>query len=450
MSKIFKNLFIIIFLSLLSSCSLDNKTGIWSGGVDEKRRVADLEKQQKQRVEVVKVYSSTSEDHKEIIYNKNIKLSSAKKNLSWEMSNLNQQNFLGHLFFSGENKIFLKKKVGKNKFDISKNISSPLVYDDNIFFSDNTGTVFSVNQNGKINWKKNIYKKIYKKLYKKLSFIIYDNNIFVSDNVGFTYSLDLQTGELVWIKNLNVPIKSNIKIFEDKIFLVNQDNRILCLSINKGSLIWDIRLPASFIKSQNFLALSISKKGNLLVLNSSGDLLNILIKKGVIIWSIKVLSSMYSHDTDFFRSSEIVISDNNIFFSTTDNLFSVNLNTGVVNWKKEVNSISTPIVDGNNIFVISENGYFINYDIYSGKIFWSTNILKVLKRKKQNTKITGFVFGSNKIYATTSNGFLIISSALSGKVESFKKIGGTINSSPIISNGNLYFLTNNSKIYGIR
>ena len=46
------------------------------------------------------------------------------------------------------------------------------------------------------------------------------------------------------------------------------------------------------------------------------------------------------------------------------------------------------------------------------------------------------------------NGYLIISAASSGNVDSFKKIGGTITAPPVISEGSLYLLTENSKIYG--
>ena len=56
--------------------------------------------------------------------------------------------------------------------------------------------------------------------------------------------------------------------------------------------------------------------------------------------------------------------------------------------------------------------------------------------------------GSGKIYSVTLNGYLIISSAISGKVESFKKIGDQITSAPIINNGKLYILTENSRIIG--
>ena len=79
----------------------------------------------------------------------------------------------------------------------------------------------------------------------------YKKNIYVSDNIGLIYSLDSTTGKLNWIKNHGVPLKSKIKVFENKIFLINQDNRILSFNVKNGSVIWDIRSISSFIKSQN-------------------------------------------------------------------------------------------------------------------------------------------------------------------------------------------------------
>ena len=101
------------------------------------------------------------------------------------------------------------------------------------------------------------------------------------------------------------------------------------------------------------------------------------------------------------------------------------------------------------IFLITHNGYFIIINRDNGKIISSNNILKILKRKKQDTKITGFIMGSGKIYSVTLNGYLIVSSAISGKAESFRKIGDKITSSPVINDGKLYILTNNSKIIGL-
>ena len=56
--------------------------------------------------------------------------------------------------------------------------------------------------------------------------------------------------------------------------------------------------------------------------------------------------------------------------------------------------------------------------------------------------------GSGKIYVTTHNGYIIVCSASSGKVESFKKIGERVVTSPVIANGSLYLLTEKSRILG--
>ena len=443
-----KNLIFFLIFILLVNCSFDNKTGIWSGSKKEKRRISELEKEQKQTKVVDYIYSSKSVYSKEISLTKKISISNPRKNLSWKMSSLNQQNFLGNIYLSGIDNIFLKKKIGKNKFPISKIISSPLVFENNIIFSDNNGTIFNINQNGEINWKKNIYKKIYKKVYKNLVFSIYQNNIYVADNIGFIYSIGLNNGKLVWIKNHGIPIKSNIKIYKNKIFLINQDNRILCFNTKNGSKIWDIRSVPSFIKLQNFLSSAISKQGDVIAINSSGDLLKVNANNGKIAWSLNTLESTLAHATDFFKSSEIVIIDDNIIVSSKSSLFSYNLNTGYTNWKQEVSSIGAPIIDGKNIFILTDNGYFVIIDKDTGILISSTNILKILKKKKQETKITGFIMGSGKIYSVTSNGYLIVSSPVSGKVEYFKKIGDPVTSAPIINNGKLYILTKNSRIYG--
>ena len=158
--------------------------------------------------------------------------------------------------------------------------------------------------------------------------------------------------------------------------------------------------------------------------------------------------SALSHATDFFKSSDIVIFDKNIIFSTQSTIFSIDLKNGYINWERDISSVGTPITNDKNIFFMTENGFFIILDAKKGEIISSTNILKILKKRKQSTKIVGFVMGAEKIYSLTTNGYLIVSSALSGKVESYTKIGDSITSPPIIADGKLFVYTEDSKILG--
>ena len=439
-------IYFLLFFFILNNCSFDNKTGIWSGSEDEQKKISEIERQQKEIIDVVKVFSSDNTLLQEVELNRNNILSKPIKNFEWLMPGLNNQNFLGNIYLPKADNILLKKKIGKNKFSIAKNVTSVLIHKNNIILSDDMGTIYSVNEFGKINWKKNIYQKVYKKIYKSLTFNIYNNNIYIADNIGLIYVLDFNTGKLIWIKNHGVSLKSNIKIFENKIYLINQNNRIICLKTKDGTKIWDIRTIASFIKSQNLLSIAISKTGDVIAITSAGDLFSANGNNGSIKWSINTSETMLADATDFFKSTDVVIDNDRIFFSSGSTFFSFSTNGGYINWEKPISSVSAPIIDEKNIFFVTENGFFIIMDKDNGEIISSKNILNVLKKKRRNTKITGFIMGSSKIYAVSANGYLIISSAVSGKAESFKKIGDKISTMPIINDGKLYILTENSKL----
>ena len=443
-----KNFFNYIFFYLiLTSCSFNNAGSIWTGIDEEKRKALRILREQSD--EIIKVYSS--DEVLPSVEKKRIKIVSLGKpfeNSSWAMTGLNHQNNSGNLFITGVDNNFLKKKIGKNKFKIARVTSTPLVFKNSIIFSDDTGSIFNISQNGKIKWKKNIYKKFYKKIYKNLSFSINNEIVYVSDNIGFIYALDFKSGNIIWIKNQEIPLKSDIKVYQNKIYVINQDNKIICLDTKDGSKVWDYPSLTSFIKLQNLLSLAISKKGELVTLNSSGDLLKFKSSNGLLYWSFDATRSNYAHDSDFFKSSKIVLTDNSIIFFASTSLYSFDLFNGALNWKHNIYSQNAPIIDDNNIFVVTNDGFFINLDQQTGDINWSVNTLKVLKERKQETTATGAVLASGKFYITTKNGFLIECSASTGEVLRFKKVGDNIVIPPIISNGSLYLLTENSKIYG--
>ena len=69
--------FLIVF-SLINGCSFDDKTGIWSGGEKEKKRLSELEQEQRRIIDIEKIYSSEDVFSKEISLKQNISLSRCK------------------------------------------------------------------------------------------------------------------------------------------------------------------------------------------------------------------------------------------------------------------------------------------------------------------------------------------------------------------------------------
>ena len=116
-----KNFIFFLILILLVNCSFDNKTGIWSGDQNERKRIIELEQDQIRREKnIVRIVSSENIYSEEKVLAQKISLSEPKKNLSWKMSNLNHQNLLGNIYLSGIENNFLKKKLEKINFHYQK------------------------------------------------------------------------------------------------------------------------------------------------------------------------------------------------------------------------------------------------------------------------------------------------------------------------------------------
>ena len=438
--------FLIIFF--LNSCSLDNKTGIWSGSDKENEKLSEIERKQNKKIDSYKINKPEETFLKEVVLSKKIFLSKPQKNFMWKMTGLNHQNNIGNIYLPRVENNFLKKKVGKNKFSSYRFQRSIIAFKNHVIITDDKGYIFNVSDSGKIKWKKNIYTKSHKQLYKNLSISISKNIIYVADNIGFVYAINVGDGTLIWIKNYGTPFSSHIKIYNKKIFLIDQNNKIISLNIDDGSYVWNILSISSFIKSQTLLPLAISKKEALIVLNSAGDLFSIGESDGYINWATNVTGSLYSDASDFFESSVLVVSNEEIVFSNSKSVLSYNISNGTLNWETKGSSAGVPIIDGENIFFVTKNGFLVILNKNTGKVISSNNIFKILKEKKRKTQVTGFIMGSSKIYSTTLSGLVIVSSAKTGKVEFFTKIGDPILSAPIINNGKLYILTTNSKIVG--
>ena len=107
MNKLNKVVILILAFSL-SNCSFGDKTGIWTGSEEEKRKIAKLEKVN--NVQTIKAFSTKKKFSKEIKSKEKTIVGPIIKNTSWPMQGQNLQNSTKNFKYSGKNNIFYKKK----------------------------------------------------------------------------------------------------------------------------------------------------------------------------------------------------------------------------------------------------------------------------------------------------------------------------------------------------
>ena len=424
-------LIFIISLFFLNNCSLNENSRIWKNKKDNSINPKNIKK----------IFSE-----KKIItqFNQELKLDLANVKINNKI--VDNQNNYGFQDYSGS-----IDKVGNYKFskldDINELNFKPVFLNDGLIFFDKKGSIIRYDNNQKILWKKNHYSKLEKKLKPKLNFVLVDQNLLITDSISKYYSINVNSGELIWSKNNIYPFNSEIKRSKNKIFVVDYKNTLRCYNINDGSECWNLPTEDSFtISSSNF---SLIIDGELIIFtNSIGDVTAVDIDSGLITWQLPTQSSSIINETYNFKVSKLVSDNESIYFSNNKNEFySIDVKTGTTNWINEINSNLTPIISGNLIFTVSNEGYLHVIEKNNGNIIRISDLYLDYKiKKRKNVKPIGFAIGDKKLYLTNTDGKMIIVDLNLGKVIGVEKIAGNFTSRPFIFNQSLFVIRNGSII----
>jgi len=421
---------IIIALFFLNQCSFNENSRIWK----------DKEKKIENNKNIKKIFSEEKKITAE--FNKELKLDLTKIRTNNKI--IDNQNNYGSQEYNGS-----VKKIGNYKFSKLDNINQlnykPLFLDDGLIFFDNKGSIIRYDNNQKVLWKTNHYSKSEKKLKPRLNFILEEENLLVTDSIAKYYSVNINTGKVNWLKNNTYPFNSEIKKNKKRIFVVDYKNILRCYNINDGSECWNLPTEDSFtISDSNFSLIIINDM--VVFSNSIGDITGVDIENGIISWQLPTQSSSIINKTYNFKISKLVSDDKSIFFSNNKKEFySIDVKTGTINWINKINSNLTPIIIGDLIFTVSNEGYLYVVEKNKGNIIRVNDLYINYKSKKRKViKPIGFAIGNTKLYLTSTDGKMIIVDLSHGNIIGSEKVSGNFASQPFIFNQNLFIIRNGS------
>ena len=425
-------IFILFLLPLiLANCSLNENSKIWN-----KNKKLNIDKNTKI------IFAEKKISYNEL--NPNISLNLSQIKIQNKI--LDDKNNFGIQKYSGEIKKIKNFRFSKFNNEIETDLK-PLFLRDGIVFFDSKGSVIRFDNDQKIVWKKNYYSKFEKKNNPKLSFGIHGDKLIVVDNLSNLFLINLKNGNLIWKKKNDYPFNSEIKIFDNKFYVIDLKNVLRCYFIKDGSKCWSLETEKTLTITNSKNSLLIA--GNLVYfINNLGDLTAADILSGDLMWQLPTQSSDITNITYNFKNSKIVSEGKNIFFSNNKNEFySINLKNGSINWINDISSSLTPIVIGNFIITFSDNGYLFVIDKEQGNIIKIKDIYKMYKDKnRKKIRPTGFSISQDKIYLSNNDGKLMILDLKTGNVLKTEKIARKIMSEPFLYNNHLFMIKNGSVV----
>ena len=422
--------YFVIFLFLLD-CSLNPNSKFWT---EEKKILVD-------KSSTTVVLKDTKNSLNE--FNQNFKISlpkNLKKGINQQLNNDGFVNFDANL-----DKM---SKYNFRKISSFSNFEPEILLDeDHLFFFDSIGSIIKFDNNSSVVWKQNHYSKQDKKLQPILFFGKSGEYLFVADSIANYYVINKNTGKLKWKKKHSSSFNSQIKTFEDKVLVIDMENRLRCFSLETGDLIWSVKTQQSLLRSQKKQSL-ILNNDKVYFSNSIGDVTAVNISSGKIIWQTPTQSNVSFGNTYFLKSSDIVSDKNSIFVSNNNNQFlSIDLLSGTINWKQNFSSELRPAIISDYLVTISDSGLLIIMNKETGQIIRINDLFKNINQKrKKKYQPVGFLVSKFYIYVSTNNGRILVVNFKEGKIEKMLKLDNNKLQRPVYFNKSLYIAKDNSII----
>ena len=424
------NKYLYIVFVFIFGCSLNPNSSFWT----------KTEKLKTDQAITKLLFEDVKPNEKE--FNPNLKVNLPKINIKNINYNYNNDGFTSEKII-GNN--FSKFKF--SKIDNFSGFEPEILFDNqNLFFFDNKGSVIKFDKDSKVEWKKNYYSKSDKRNNPILFLASEKNNLFVADTNANYYLLNKENGNLKWKKKHTSSFNSQIKIKNDKILVVDMENNLRCFSMKNGEILWTVPTQLTIVRSQKKQSLVIVS--NLVIFsNSIGDLTAVDLNTGELVWQTPTQALGLTKNITL-RNSDVVSDGNLVFMSSNKNQFvAMNIKTGIIRWKQEINSELRPVVVSNYIVTISNEGLMVLLNKTDGNILRINNILKNIKKKRrENYRPTGFIISDDKVYVSTRNGRIFIINFSDNSLQKVLKLDKEKLQRPVYFNRELYIAKDNSII----
>lgn len=282
----------------------------------------------------------------------------------------------------------------------------------------------------------------------------FDGKVYATSGSGEVVALDAATGAQLWKVKPAGPLRGSPTVAFNAVYAMTQDNQIVALDMADGHQLWE-DAAASGEQGVFGVAAPAAGQGTVIAGYSTGELVAYRYENGRVLWSDALartsISTSVSTLTDV--DADPIIADGRVYaLGQGGRMAAYELVSGQRIWELSLAGISTPVIAGEWIFTLTDDGRLLAIARSSGRVRWVTQLQHYKNEKKRDNPIfwQGPVLANNKLWIVNSNGAVYDVDVTTGEPTLFTEVKGAVSLPPIVANQTLYILTNNGKISAFR
>ena len=338
--------------------------------------------------------------------------------------------------------------------------------------------------------------------------VFFNNISYIIDSEGLITSVDLSSGKVKWVYDLDLDVSSGLSLHNNMLFFGTNDGKYHGYKIDRLAssyeffdklditslfqkssvepdllvqLLSEVSSPGLGIDNLIFIKLDdgnsvainiedskvewkykgrnvpLSMKGsgaianlnsNLFIARDDGNLISLKKNTGKLNWLISISPRSGRNELESLRDIEMTpfVKDGIVFVgSFQGNLVSVDALNGNLIWSKPMSVLSNITIDEDNVYVADSKGYIFALDRFSGFTKW--------KLKLENNLIGTQSFSDNKyIINISTKGHVMVIDKTQGKILSLVKVVDDIDNQVkgVLTNKILYITSKNGRLNAIK
>lgn len=313
---------------------------------------------------------------------------------------------------------------------------------------------------------------------------VFGDAVYAVSADGVVTSVDMETGKTQWSRKLGVKVGGGINAMQGMLLLGTIDGRVFALDATDGSELWEARVSSEVISvpqvnggtvvvqtiddtvtalsvetgqviwSQENLQPALTLRGSssprigngaVFAGFSSGEAKAYRIEDGAPLWASKVSLPKGSSELERMvdiNASPLVVGDNVFMVSFQGNAAALDMYSGRVRWNREISSYKSMSEGFGSLYLTDQDSYVSSIDQRSGAVGWRQD-------KLEYRQVSAPATFSSYVAVGDLEGYVHLLSQVDGSLAGRHKVGAAIKAQPLAAGGKLIILDARGKLYAL-
>jgi outer membrane protein assembly factor BamB len=200
-------------------------------------------------------------------------------------------------------------------------------------------------------------------------------NLYFQGSDGFFYSLEADSGKVRWKTDLKTSFASKPSFWNGRVFVSTPHDSIYALDAGTGKVVWVYRRRSADSTNIRLCSSPLVRNTDVFVGLSDGYLISLNPEDGALKWEKKLHLAKKFTDID---ASPLLAGDKLLVPTYDGELFALQPKSGDVIWKNELGGARKPTLDPTDptgtFYFPSSTGTVSSIDLNSGKVKWKFDL----------------------------------------------------------------------------